>query len=156
MTIPIKSLATAVVTCTWVLSGAAYAAEANEAAPQSDVAIELAMADEDRLYDPFGVIKDGEIEPPKEPEIIKPIRGPKEAVQSTPFQDLVDRHVRIRAINAARGQVYIGMRPYQQGDTVTIKTGGAPLNCKILSVDSGGIVLQDVTSEEKATARHGR
>jgi len=156
MTIPIKAEFAVALVCAALVCPQLLAQDKSTTDEPKGKPHKLAMAEQDRMFDPFGVIKDGELEPPKEPEVIKPSQGTEVSVRATPFQDQVERHVRIMAINAVRGKVYIGSRPYQKGDTITIKTGGTPLQCKLVAVDSSGIVLQDVHSEQKAAVSHGR
>lgn len=138
-------------------SSALYAEEPANAetddtsAPAStDVHSKFAMADASRTYDPFGIIKDGEMKKP-EPTTVPTTDATAPTVEATPFQDLVEQHVRITALNAGRGEVYIGVRPYRVGSTVQVKTGKSPLRFKVVSISRSGVVVQDTKSDEQAT-----
>ncbi len=83
----------------------------------------ISMADPDRIYDPLGIVKDGEIEPPEEVAVTPPSnpddKGPSNPV--APAADMLKTTVdalEITGFNSGGGSILLGVREITIGQLV--------------------------------------
>lgn len=82
----------------------------------------LAMADPDRIYDPFGLVKDGEIEPPKVEVIAPPIETTNDpdvpvAIAPDQLKTTVDA-LQITGFNSGGGTILLGVNEITIGQLI--------------------------------------
>jgi len=135
------------------IAGATFQGEAHEHLANINEFIEtrlsmIAIADPDRIYDPFGLVKDGEIDPPKTEVIAPPIETTEDdqndsvAIIPNQLKTVVDA-LKITGFNSGGGTILLGVNEISIGQLIP---------------DSSDIFLADVkpnqiTFKSKATGK---